>query len=41
MLFELNSAARTTLVLVTHDLDAASQCQRIIEIVAGRINVPA
>ncbi len=41
MLFELNSAAKTTLILVTHDLDAAGQCQRVLEIVGGRLNGPA
>jgi putative ABC transport system ATP-binding protein len=40
LLFELNSAANTTLVLVTHDLDAAHQCDRLIELAAGRL-VPA
>lgn len=38
MLFALNAAAQTTLVLVTHDLDAARQCQRIVEIVGGRLD---
>lgn len=37
MLFALNSAAQTTLVLVTHDVDAAGQCRRIVEIVGGRL----
>jgi putative ABC transport system ATP-binding protein len=37
LLFELNSASSTTLVLVTHDLGAAQRCHRIIELAAGRL----
>ncbi len=37
LLFELNSAARTTLVLVTHDLEAAARCNRTIELAGGRL----
>ncbi len=37
LLFELNARAGTTLVLVTHDLDAAARCDRVIELAAGRI----
>lgn len=37
LLFELNAAASTTLVLVTHDLAAADRCDRIFEMAAGRI----
>ena len=37
LLFELNSAAGTTLVLVTHDLSAAGRCDRMFEMAAGRI----
>jgi putative ABC transport system ATP-binding protein len=37
LLFELNAAAKTTLVLVTHDLDAARRCDRLIELVGGRL----
>jgi len=37
LLFELNAAAGTTLVLVTHDLDAARRCTRLIELEGGRL----
>lgn len=37
MLFELNSKAGTTLVLVTHDLEAAARCGHVIELASGRI----
>lgn len=37
LLFELNAAAGTTLVLVTHDTEAAARCSQIIELAAGRI----
>src|SRR5215471_4620709 len=37
LLFELNAAAGTTLVLVTHDLDAALRCKRLIELESGRL----
>jgi len=37
LLFELNAAANTTLVLVTHDLTAAGRCDLIFEMAAGRI----
>ena len=40
LLFELNAAADTTLVLVTHDLNAAQRCHRIIELVSGRLVQP-
>jgi putative ABC transport system ATP-binding protein len=39
LLFELNAAASTTLVLVTHDLDAAARCDRVIELAGGRVVV--
>ena len=37
LLFELNAAAGTTLVLVTHDLEAAGRCDRLLELVGGRL----
>jgi putative ABC transport system ATP-binding protein len=37
LLFDLNAAAGTTLVLVTHDRELAARCDRIIELDAGRL----
>lgn len=37
LLFDLNRATQTTLVVVTHDQAIASRCSRIIRIEAGRI----
>ncbi|WP_262246565.1 ABC transporter ATP-binding protein [Parapedobacter soli] len=37
LLFDLNSDAGTTLVLVTHDLELASKTQRIIRMKGGRV----
>ena len=37
LLFRLNREHGTTLVLVTHDLDLASRCDRILFMEAGRI----
>ncbi|MGH8299996.1 MAG: ABC transporter ATP-binding protein [Steroidobacteraceae bacterium] len=37
LLFELNAQARTTLVLVTHDRDLASRCERILHMEAGGV----
>lgn len=38
LLFDLNRRFHTTLVLVTHERELASRCDRIVEIVAGRIS---
>jgi putative ABC transport system ATP-binding protein len=37
LLFDLNRAAQTTLVVVTHDQAIAQRCSRIVRIDAGRI----
>jgi putative ABC transport system ATP-binding protein len=37
LLFELNSHSQTTLVLVTHERDLASRCQRTLQMEAGRL----
>ena len=37
LLFERNRAAGSTLVLVTHDLELAGRCDRIVELDAGRV----
>lgn len=37
LIFDLNAAAGTTLVLVTHDLELAGRTQRIIRLRGGRI----
>jgi putative ABC transport system ATP-binding protein len=37
LLFEMNRQYGTTLVLVTHDEQLASKCQRVIRLAAGRI----
>lgn len=37
LLFDLNKASGTTLVLVSHDLSLAEQCQRIIRLKNGKI----
>jgi putative ABC transport system ATP-binding protein len=37
LLFELNSSAHTTLVLVTHDRELAARCARTLRMDAGRL----
>ncbi len=37
LLFDMNNKFGTTLVLVTHDKELASRCERIIEIDSGRL----
>jgi putative ABC transport system ATP-binding protein len=37
LLFELNQEAGTTLVLVTHDMDFAAQCQRVLRLHEGQL----
>jgi putative ABC transport system ATP-binding protein len=37
LLFDLNAANGTTLVLVTHDREIAARCDRVIELDAGRM----
>lgn len=37
LLFDLNKEAGTTLVIVSHDLDLAQQCQRILRLKGGKI----
>jgi putative ABC transport system ATP-binding protein len=37
LLFKMNDEANTTLVLVTHDLELAARCDRILYMDAGRI----
>ncbi len=37
LLFELNAAVRTTLVLITHDLALAGRCERVLTMDGGRL----
>jgi putative ABC transport system ATP-binding protein len=37
LLFDLNAASGTTLVLVTHDREIATRCSRVIELDAGKL----
>ena len=41
LLFRLNAERRTTLVLVTHDTDLASRCDRTLRLHAGRLEKSA
>ncbi len=38
LLFDLNRANGTTLVIVTHDLELAHKCERVIQLKSGRID---
>jgi putative ABC transport system ATP-binding protein len=38
LLFDLNKRFGTTLVLVTHERDLASRCDRIVQVVGGRVS---
>jgi putative ABC transport system ATP-binding protein len=37
LLFEMNAHSRTTLVLVTHDPELASRCERVVHMEAGEL----
>ena len=37
LLFDLNRASGTTMVLVTHDLDFAARCDRVLHLHEGRL----
>jgi putative ABC transport system ATP-binding protein len=37
LLFELNTHAHTTLLLVTHDRELAARCGRVVRMEAGRV----
>jgi len=37
LLFELNREKKTTLIIVTHDLDLANKTDRIIKLKGGKI----
>lgn len=38
MLFRMNGETQTTLILVTHDLELAARCDRVLHMEAGRID---
>lgn len=40
LIFSLNAAAGTALVLVTHDLELAARCQRTLRLKGGRVLTP-
>ncbi|WP_422449761.1 ABC transporter ATP-binding protein [Endozoicomonas sp. ALB091] len=37
LLFEVNQASGTTIILVTHDMDLARRCQKILKLHGGRL----
>jgi putative ABC transport system ATP-binding protein len=37
LLFDLNRASGTTLILVTHDRELAARCDRLVQLEAGRV----
>jgi putative ABC transport system ATP-binding protein len=37
LLFDLNAQQHTTLIIVTHDVELASRCQRCLKLVEGRV----
>ncbi|MEM8848282.1 MAG: ABC transporter, partial [Bacteroidota bacterium] len=37
LLFELNQEAGTTLVIVSHDLELAQKCNRLLKLRGGRV----
>jgi putative ABC transport system ATP-binding protein len=41
LLFALNAQSRTTLVLVTHDLDFAARCDRVMRLHDGHLSEAA
>ena len=41
LMFELNQAFGTALLLITHDMGLARRCQRVLQIAAGRLSEPA
>lgn len=37
LMFTLNAESGTTLILVTHDVELARRCGRILHLIAGRL----